>query len=511
MKKRSLLAALLAGSMVFGMTACGGSAGTAATKAAATTKAASAAATTAATKAAAATTRAAGSSAAAGTTKAAGNATTKAAATGGKDITSWIKEKDTNISGTVRFWIPFKGTDGMDAMIADFNKTYPNIKVTLSTYNNNADGNLSVNTSAMSGQIDVLASFGLSNTYKRWQNDIFVDITDRVAKENISLVDNWGTDVYKYNGKTYTFPCGGLCNYIAINMNSWKKAGYTDLPKEWTWDEYLEASKKMTEKDASGAVTMFGGSDYHSVNYFTYPKYQVSGKDNYYNDDGTCSFDSDIVVNSLKREVKAELEDKIWFPKATYRSDNLQAQMTFLGTSKPTVASVVTPNVIRFIRDTKNYPVDFVTGFAPYPVEKKGQKNYMSGVPVFSHVGIVKGCADEKAAWAFTKWYATYGSKYLIIAGHQSTWKGTDSGDLVKLVFNTEDNAKKLIDVESFKRVVGAASNPAYVETNLTAYSDVGSTLNEYAMYVFNGQMQPEEAMKQAAQIANDAIKKEKK
>ena len=45
------------------------------------------------------------------------------------DITSWILEEDTNMSGVVNFWIPFKGTQGMDAMIADFNKTYPNIQM----------------------------------------------------------------------------------------------------------------------------------------------------------------------------------------------------------------------------------------------------------------------------------------------------------------------------------------------------------------------------------------------
>lgn len=51
-----------------------------------------------------------------------------------------IINDDTSISGTVRFWIPFKGNQGMDDLIAEFNETYPNIKVELTPYSNNSDG-----------------------------------------------------------------------------------------------------------------------------------------------------------------------------------------------------------------------------------------------------------------------------------------------------------------------------------------------------------------------------------
>ena len=85
---------------------------------------------------------------------------------------------------------------------------------------------------------------------------------------------------------------------------------------------------------------------------------------------------------------------------------------------------------------------------------------YCAGTYVFSHVGIATGCQDVDAAWAFTKWYATYGSKYLAIAGHAAVWKGTENDDLVSLIFGSEEEAAKLIDVESFKRVVGRTELP---------------------------------------------------
>ncbi|MBR4080632.1 MAG: hypothetical protein IKK21_02450, partial [Clostridia bacterium] len=70
--------------------------------------------------------------------------------------------------------------------------------------------------------------------------------------------------------------------------------------------------------------------------------------------------------------------------------------------------------------------------------------------------------------------------------------------------------AAKFVDVESFKRVVGVATNPQYYEDELTAYSTVNSTLTEYAMYALNGTMTAEEAMLEAAKIADEAIAKER-
>lgn len=419
------------------------------------------------------------------------------------DITSWIINEDTSISGTVRWWMPFKGPAGMDALIAEFNEIYPNIKVELTTYNNNADGNMAVNTAIMAGEVDVLASFGLSNAMTRMENGLYLDITDKCEEEGIDLVANWGTDAFMYDDCIYTFPCGGLSYYIAINMTAWNEAGLGELPTEWTWDEYLDACRAMTKYNDDGSVAVYGGSDYHSVNYFTYCYGQQVGKNAYYTADGKASFDSPEIIKALQREYDAEVVEKIWFPKATYRADNIQAQQTFCAGQ---TASTVICNVTRFLADTENYPVDWITGFAPWPVEEKGQTNYMSGVAPFSHAGICTGCQDEEAAWAFLKFYSTYGVKYLAAAGHQPNWKGTEAGSSLALLFGSEEEAAKIVDIESHNRVVGVSTNPFYYEDELTAYTEINKILTEYARYAINDEMQPAEAMAEAAKLANEAI-----
>lgn len=419
------------------------------------------------------------------------------------DPYAWIVNEDTSISGTVRWWMPFKDTQGMGDLIAAFNEVYPNIKVELTTYSNNTDGNLQVNTAIMAGQIDVLGSFGLANTFTRWDNSLFMDITDRMTAEGIDLVENWGTDAYTFDGKIYSIPCGGISYYVAINMTQWEAAGLGEIPTEWTWDEYLAACEAMTKVGADGAVEIYGGCDYRQKNMFTYPIYQVNGKDQYYNADGTSSLNSDIVIGALNREIKAENEDYIWFPKTTIWADNLQTQDVY---TQAKSASALTCSINRFLADSTNYPVDFVTAFAPYPTEEAGQTNYCAGVANYSHAGICTGAADVDAAWAFLKWYSTYGSVYLVKAGHQSAWRGTDASQIVDVAFGSEAEAAKVIDVESFTRVVGNTSLPYYVDSNMTAYAEVDAIAVEYVMYALSGQMTAEEAMQEAATAANNAI-----
>lgn len=421
------------------------------------------------------------------------------------ELGSWVFAEDpASIEGTVRFYIPFKGSQGMDDMIAEFNQTYPNVTIELHTYSNNSEGNVGVNAAIMAGEVDVLASFGLNQTYKRWDGGMYQPLTDYIETYGIDILKEWGSDKYIFDGQYFTFPCGGLGNYVAINMTDWENAGLGEIPTEWTWDEYLEASRQMTQRDDDGNVLVYGGSDYSSINYYTYPWYQVYGHDQYYNEEGTASnFTDPLIMNALQREIDAETVEEIWYPLTTYRADGSSAAKVFLAHQ---TSSVVVCNLLRYLRDTEKYPVDWITAFAPYPVEEEGQVNYMEGIPIYSHAGICTGAQNQEAAWYWLAWYSTHGVKYLVNAGHASAWKGTDLNSIVDLVFGSEEAAEKLVDLDSFRRVVTNYDAPAYVDTYLWAYSDMASLCNEYGMYAHQGTMTVEEAMTAAAEQADQLI-----
>lgn len=429
-------------------------------------------------------------------------ATTVADANKDADIYSWIVNEDTSIAGTVRFYIPFNGKQGMDAMIAEFNEIYPNITVELNTYNNNSEGNIALSTAIMAGECDVVASFEIHNLMNRLNNGLYIDISDRVAAENISLMDNWGTEAYNVNGKTYVLPCGGLTHYVAINLDAWNEAGLGELPTEWTWDEYIEASRAMTKFAADGTTEVYGGSNYQVIGDLLDMVYQVKGCNRFYTEDGKCVFAEPYIKNNIQKYIDAEKEG-IWFSLNTYRADDYKSWFAY---TDGKVASTVSCNLARFIRDTETYPLDHITAFAPYPTVEKGQTNYESGVNYFSFAGIARNCQDEEAAWAFTKWYSTYGSKYLTIAGHQSTWAGTDGSALVSLIFGSEEDAAKIIDVPSFKQWVGNPANPSSYDNMSAGYSEMNSIWQEYVMYAYSGDMTVDEALDTAAELGNEAI-----
>ena len=99
--------------------------------------------------------------------------------------TSWIIDEDpTAVKGTVNFYIPFKGSQGMDDMIAEFNSIYPNIKINLNVFSNNTDGNASVNVAMDAGEVDVLASFGL-----RWLEKVLdgADNYELVSEDSLAM------------------------------------------------------------------------------------------------------------------------------------------------------------------------------------------------------------------------------------------------------------------------------------------------------------------------------------
>ena len=146
----------------------------------------------------------------------------------------YIDANASELTGSVRFYTAFAGENGTDALIQEFNSYYPNVTVEYEVYKNNSDGNVAADTSMMAGNVDVILSYGVKNTANRWSNDLLMDITDRLAADNLDLVKEWGSDAYKYNGRVYAFHSGGLSIYVAVNTEKWNAAGLGEIPTAWT-------------------------------------------------------------------------------------------------------------------------------------------------------------------------------------------------------------------------------------------------------------------------------------
>jgi len=386
-----------------------------------------------------------------------------------------LAEGSNDISGKVRFCTAYGGAAGMDAMVAEFNKLYPNIEVEMIQIGNTDAGNAQIDTQLMAGEIDVLSSYTRHRTLGRIEQ--FIDLRDLMARDNIDMKTEWGDEI-EFEGGLYGIPFDGLNYFIAINMNAWNEAGLGELPTAWTWDEYLEASRKMTKEG------VFGGSDWHNPECVGFAVRQQLGTDMYFGEDGYTTFTTEPAwQTAIQRKFKAEQEEKIWKSLVDYVGDDSKSQNLFF---QGKVASTVTCHIWRFIGDLENYPHDFQVGFAPYPTENEGDTAYLAGPTKFAFACISKQCQDVEAAWAFVKFISMEGDKYLLKAGHLPTWKKTDLDSAVDLVFGDEATADKLVDVPSFKRVVLNIDGTSYLDNRV--YSEFASIEKEVMMYIFNGE-----------------------
>src|SRR5206468_6324874 len=63
---------------------------------------------------------------------------------------------------------------------------------------------------------------------------------------------------YTIGGKLYSMPFNSSAPVMYFNTNAFKEAGLDPTKTVWTYDEVLDAAKKLTQKDASGTVTRYG-------------------------------------------------------------------------------------------------------------------------------------------------------------------------------------------------------------------------------------------------------------
>ena len=396
-------------------------------------------------------------------------------------------------TGKVRFCTAYKGSAGMDALVAEFNSLYPNIEVEMIQIGNTDSGNAQIDTQLMAGEIDVLSSYTRPRTLGRISQ--MIDLRPYLERDGLDMTTEWGAEI-EFEGGLYGIPFDGLNYFIAVNLDAWEEAGLGELPASWTWDEYLEASRKMTKEG------VYGGSDYHNADSFEYAARQHLGADMYFGEDGYTNFTTEPVWRTIiERKIKAENEEKIWKSMVEYVGDSSKSQDLFF---QGKIASFVTCNVWRFVVDLENYPHDFRVGFVPYPTEAEGDTPYLAGPVKFAFACISNQCQDVEAAWTFVKFISMEGDKYLLKAGHLPTWTGTDINGAIDLVFGSEEEANKLIDVPTFKSVVLNLDGPSYMDT--IVYSEFNAIEKEVVMYILNGEESVDEGLEEMKQRCDEVI-----
>jgi multiple sugar transport system substrate-binding protein len=158
----------------------------------------------------------------------------------------------------IEFWIASQFEPVYKALVDDYMKIHPNVKITMSPLDGNSTERLQ--------KVSIALSSGdgpdLTYYHNEWDGVLlpFVkpypeDILPlSVLRADFEMIDNHIQD----DGKLYYFDMGVMTSGIFYNKKLWAEAGLTarDIPK--TWDQLVQVAKKLTKYDAAGNITQEG-------------------------------------------------------------------------------------------------------------------------------------------------------------------------------------------------------------------------------------------------------------
>lgn len=353
---------------------------------------------------------------------------------------------DGTVTIKLHTWYP-KKTDNWDVAIAEFEKIHPNIKVEFVSAedNNSNEYYKKLDLAAASGEaLDVVMFSNMNYLSQRMELGMLEPIDGYLEQEGAVLVDEYTVDT-RIGGETYGMPGKSVLPLVFINENHLKEAGL-ELPKEWTWDEYMQYAKAMTKTEAG--KTRYG-TYFHSwptQAYFIQSMNQAVGA-NLTTDDGTkANADTPSVRKSLELRLQGEEEGFVTpYSEVISQKLNYRPQYFNQETSMISMGSFLVPET----GGTDQVPATFKTVFAPLP--KVNKEDPVSGNVSGDVLGIYSKSKHKEEAYTFIRWYTTEG---IALQGkYFPSWKKVNMDEVVdNIIAGTK--TPEMIDKESLLYVL---------------------------------------------------------
>ncbi|NHW33415.1 extracellular solute-binding protein [Paenibacillus aceris] len=386
-------------------------------------------------------------------------------------------------------------TDGFDVVLQEFEKKYPNIKVEFVSAgdNNSLEALKKIDLAAASAEdMDVIMLPASNYLAQRAALGMFEPLDSYLSKEGIKLDDEY-IGATQLNGKTYGIPGKSVSQFVVINEAHMKEAGLT-VPQSWTWDEYLDYSKKMTKTE--GGKTRYG-TYFHTFINFTYlAQFAQMQNAGLVTDDGkSANINTPFMRKSLELRLQAE-KDKSGTPYAEVISQKLNYRPQYFNqnTSMMQVGSFI----IAETGGSDAVPATFKTVFAPMPTMKKGD-------PILTPVGgdnfaIYNNSKHKQEAYTFIRWFTTEG---LVLQGRFiPSWKKANLEQVVNQIVS-KTKTPEMVDKESLLYVL---KNSAATKTAvpLTYQAEVDKVMQEE----FDNMMLKNQDIDTTLKVAQDKIQK---
>jgi len=192
-----------------------------------------------------------------------------------------------------------------------------------------------------------------------------------------------------YKGELYALPKDGNPYILYYNKNLFDQAGIAYPDKNWTWDDLLKASRKLTRYDKKGRVITLGGG-YNIYQYYTLI---VQNGGRIFSKDGKkCLMDSPRALEALRYALTFSREGLVPSPKASSLTGI--ASLDLFPTGRMAMWIFMPYRLGDAVKRIKGFKWDI----APIPIPKGGKR--FSGL---IHVGyaISSTTKHPQEAWDF--------------------------------------------------------------------------------------------------------------
>ncbi|WP_165452404.1 ABC transporter substrate-binding protein [Paenibacillus thalictri] len=361
--------------------------------------------------------------------------------------------------------------EAINKAVDDFNAKNPGIKLEYEFLTENApDAMKKLDLLAASGeQLDIFVLNSASSYTQRIGMGMLEPLDDYMKKEGLNYNDEYMLDM-KYNGKYYAIPGKYSAKLVLLNKEHLDEAGLP-VPKEWTWDDYLEYARKLTKGE--GTKKRYGG---HFTNSIMNPVLSNQPQENgMYKKDGTPNVDNARTRKSLDIMWKAEQVDKTAMPYADIIAQKLDARASFLNGD---ISMMFEGSwMVKESGGTAQLPAKFKTVYAPYPKFSKDDPNGYTGVNG-DFIAISSKSKHKEEAYKAARYLSTEG---LVLQGKEfPAWRKADTAKVAdKIISNVAQ--PQFMDKESLLHVLN---------TFKFSELDMPPSYNAEAQKTFNGEVE---------------------
>lgn len=308
-------------------------------------------------------------------------------------------------------------------------------------------------------EFDVFSLNSTPNFSQRANNEMLEPLDSYIDAEGIKYEDEYKAEQMKLDGVRYSLPGKFGPWLILLNKDQLDAAGL-EVPQSWTWDEFREYSKQLTSGE--GADKHYGTFFHTWKDYFLLTLYSAPNNQGIMNDEGTAlNADNPLMKKALELRYEMEYTDLSATPyqdvitqKIPYRDQFFQGKASMLPTG---------PWMIAEAGGTEKIPATFVSAFAPWPSNTKGDDIYSFGGA--DSLVISAKSKHKQESYEFIRFLSTEG---MSLTKQLSAWKKADINKEVDAIVASTLSPDK-IDKASLMNTLSVTKLPN--PPNVVSYS----------------------------------------